>query len=88
MRYVVNQDFLLNEGKQRQLSAGQTLQDGDLEPDVMAQLVSQGTVVAEGAQLPDPEAEWSEDDGAEAMTLPEHEMPDEPPSRRTRGGRG
>ena len=55
MRYFVTQDFLLNEGKRRQLTAGQTLQDGDLEPDVMAQLLSQGTVTAEGAPSPDPE---------------------------------
>ena len=50
--YTVAQDFYLSE-LDIWLLAGNTLQDGDLEPDVIAQLLSQGTLVSDSISVED-----------------------------------
>ena len=54
MKYTVTADFYLDEAAV-QLTAGDVIKDGDLEPDVIAQLCSQGTLASDAPPVVDTE---------------------------------
>ena len=68
--YTIEQDYYVQEFD-IQLYAGGTVQDGDLEPDVVAQLVSQSVLLPEGQAVIEAEEVSAE---AEAEEKPKRSL--------------
>lgn len=72
MQYIIARDFYLDAAGV-QLTAGDVVQDGDFEPDVVAQLVSSGILASDSPAVIEP---------------PFEEKADEPTSRWRKRGKG